>query len=150
MPFKISDPVVQEFTLPKTDLKYGVDDSDPTTVMIRQARQHEHAVRQDQWSKFERRYSNANPDEVKIIQELSFEAIKMLEAYMVLVGSNILAEDGETELFPSKKDGKGHLKLEMTKLQFEKAWGSLNSDVAEEIHQKILEVNPMWGGVSGE
>lgn len=149
MPFKLTDPVYQTFELERTDKNYGVGD-EPTTVTIRQARQHEHSRRQDQWSKFERRYSNLNPDEVKIVQELSFEAIKMLEAQMTLVESNILGADGESLLFQSKTGKDGHPKLDMTPKDFEVAWGSLPMDIAQEIHEKILEVNPMWAGQSGE
>ena len=150
MPFQISDPIYQEFELVQTDATYNPDGDVPTTVTIRQARQHEHANRMDQWSKFERKYSSMRPDEVKVVQELSYEAIKMLEARITLVESNILDENGKKELFPSKKDENGKAMLDMTAKEFDMAWGYLPPDVAAEIHRKILEVNPMWGGVSGE
>lgn len=149
MPFKLTDPLYQTFELERTDKNYG-NDGDPTTVTIRQARQHEHSRRQDQWNKFERRYSSLNPNEVSIVQELSFEAIKMLEAQMTLVESNILDESGEKLLFKTKKGKDGHPKLDMTPNDFEVAWGNLPMDVAQEIHEKILEVNPMWAGPAGE
>ncbi len=150
MPFQISDPIYRSFDLVQTDATYNPDTKTGTTVVIRQARQHEHANRMDQWGKFERKYSSMNPDEVKVVQELSYEAIKLLEASLCLVESNILAEDGEKLLFPSKKDEKGKSMLDMTTKEFEAAWGYLPPDVAKEIHKKIIEVNPMWGGASGE
>lgn len=150
MPFKISDPIYQTFELVQTDATYNPDADEPTTVTVRQARQHEHGLRMDQWNKYERKYSQLNPQEVSIIQELSYEAIKMLEARMSLVESNILAEDGKKLLFKSVKDETGHPKLDMTKSEFEEAWGSLPPDVAAEIHRKVLEVNPMWAGALGE
>ena len=150
MAFKITDPIFKSFDLEKTDLAYPSEDGKPTTVLIKQARQHEHATRQDQWNKFERRYSSADPDNISIIQELSFEAIKMLEARMVLAESNILDESGKKLLFPSKKDDQGHSILDMKAKEFEIAWGSLPTDVAQEIHDKIIELNPMWGSSLGE
>lgn len=149
MPFTLTDPLYQEFELERTDKNYD-NKGDATIVVIRQARQHEHARRQDQWNKFERRYSVVNPDEMSIIQELSFEAIKMMEAQMTLVDSNIIGPDGEKPLFKSKKGKDGHPVLDMTPKDFEVAWGSLPMDVAQEIHEKILEVNPMWASAAGE
>jgi len=149
MPFKITNPVHQTFELERTDKNYG-NDGEPTTVTIRQARQHQHALRQDQWNKFERRYSNMNPDEITITQELSFEGIKMLEAWMVIVDSNMLAEGGKKVLFPSKKGKNDQPVLAMKKEEFDEAWGALPTDVCAEIHEKILEVNPIWAGSRGE
>jgi hypothetical protein len=150
MPFQISDPIYQTFDLPQADATYNPDTDEATTVTIRQARQHEHANRMDQWGKFERKYSTLAPEEVKVIQELSYEAIKMLEARITLVESNILREDGKKELFPSKKNENGKPILDMTAKEFEEAWGYLPPDVATEIHKKIIEVNPQWGGARGE
>lgn len=150
MPFKISDPLYQEFELEKTDERYNPVGDDPTTVTIKQARQHEHARRMDQWNRFERKYSQMNPDEISIVQELSSEAIKTLEAWMTLVESNILKSDESGPLFPSKKGKNGHPELDMTRDEFEQAWGTLPPLVASEIHSKIIEVNPMWGGMRGE
>lgn len=150
MPFQIADPTYQTFHLERTDAIFNPGEEANTTVTIRQARQHEHSARQDQWARFERKYSQANPDMVSIVSQLSVEAIKMLEVYMVLIESNILAEDGEKELFPSKKDKEGHATLNMTKVQFESAWGKLPPSVASEIHEKVLEVNPMWDSTLGE
>lgn len=149
MPFKISDPVYQTFDLDKTDAAYNPDGDESTSVTIKQARQHEHATRMDHWNKFERRYSSMNPDQVSIVQELSIESIKMLEARMTLVECNIENEDGSL-LFPSKKGTNGHPQLDMDPKEFEEAWGSLPPLVADEIHEKIVEVNPMWGGARGE
>lgn len=149
MPFAITDPIYKEFELVKTDANYNPGSDVPTTVTVRQARQYQHAMRQDQWSKFERKYNQLNPDEVKITQELSFEAIKMLEVRMCLVESNILDPKGKP-LFKTKTPKGGKPELDMTRAEFEEAWGILPPDVATEIHNKVVELNPMWGGATGE
>jgi len=48
-------------------------------------------------------------------------------------------------LFNVRKDKKGNTYIDMTESEFNAAWAKLPVDVTEEIHDKVLEVNPLWG-----
>lgn len=148
MPLKLIAPLYKTMELERSDERYG-NDGEPTTVTIRQASQAEHEQRQDQFSRLERKFSDVAPDEVTVVQNIPMEVLKRLETYLTLVECNITDEDGK-ELFPSKKDRDGNPTLAMSKSQFDKAWGQLPPDVAEEIHEKVLEVNIVWSGRRGE
>lgn len=148
MPIKLIAPIYKTMTLERSDERYG-NDGEPTQVTIRQATQAQHELRQDQFSKLERKFSDINPDEVTVVQNIPMEVLKRLETYLTLVECNITDVDGK-DMFPSTKDGSGNPKLKMSKAQFDTAWGLLPPDVAEEIHEKVLEVNIVWSGRRGE
>jgi hypothetical protein len=129
--------------LEKSDARYGIE-GESTTVLIRQAAQHEHEVRQQVFATLERRFNDLAPDEMTLVQTANMEELKRLETWLTLCEANIMDDAGKP-LFPSKKTDKDHSRLAMTKQQFEEAWGKLPPDVADEIHNKVLEVNIMWG-----
>lgn len=150
MPLQLISPIYDVFILEAADKKYG-NTGDPTTVTIKQAREHEHLIRQRLYAKLERKWSSEdNPDEVRLIQEVSQADVWREEAYLTLVESNILDPEGNL-LFKSKK-GKNddHPHLAMDKQAFYQAWGMLFPDIALEITEKIHEVNPQWAGPLGE
>jgi hypothetical protein len=147
MPITLSAPIYKDFVLERTDERYG-NDGESTTVTIKQASQLEHERRQNLFSTLERKFSELKPEEVTLVQNIPMEELKRLETWLTLCDCNILDPDGKA-LFPSKQKS-GAPSLSMTKTQFGKAWGSLPPDVAEEIHEKVLEVNFMWRGRSGE
>jgi len=148
MPLKLIAPELKTFFLDLADQKYG-NDGEPTTVTVRQATQAQHRERQDLFATLERKFRDAEPGEVSLIQTLSFEALKELEVWLCLIECNLLDEDGKSLLFPSRKVG-SNTELAMNKNQFIRAWGRLFPDIAAEIHGKVLEVNPLWRGVEGE
>jgi hypothetical protein len=142
MPLQMTAPLYDTFDLERSDKQYDVDPTEPTQVTIKQARQHEHEARERQFSQIERKMNPNDDSSVSIVQNFAIEELRRLEVYLTLCECNILNEDGKP-LFPSIK-GKDHPKLKVTKDQFRKAWGTLPPDVAEEIHEKVLEVNPQW------
>jgi hypothetical protein len=148
MPLKLTAPIYKIFTLDDADEKYG-NMEDPTTVTVKQASQGEHEQRQSLFATLEQRWNQLEPDEVSLVQKISMEEVKKLEVFLSLCESNFENEDGEP-LFPSKNDKFGNPVLAMNKQQFIKAWDKLLPDVAREIHQKVLEVNPIWQRQSGE
>jgi hypothetical protein len=148
MPIQLIAPIYETMTLDRSDERYG-NDGEPTEVTIRQASQHEHERRQDLFSKLERKYSDLSPDEVTVVQNIPMEELKRLETFLTLCDCNLLDENGDP-LFPSKRDRNGHPRMSLSKTQFDLAWGKLPPDVAEEIHEKVLEVNLIWRGRSGE
>lgn len=148
MPLKLTTPIYKSFTLDRSDARYG-NDGEATIITVKQAAQHEHERRQQLFATLERRYSDLSPDQMTLVQTISMEEIKRMEVWLTLCESNIEDEDGK-DLFPSKKAKNGHPQLALTQGQFVEAWGKLPPDVAEEIHEKVLEVNFIWSGASGE
>lgn len=148
MPLQLAAPLYKTFELPKTDAKYNVD-GEPTTIVIRQARQGQHEIRQQIFATLERKYSSEQPNQVSIVSNWSSEELRTTEVWLTLCGSNIRAENGEL-LFNSEPDVDGNPKLAMSKQAFLNAWGKLQPDVCDEIHEKVLEVNLAWRGPEGE
>ena len=146
MPLTLSDPIYEELPLEATDKRYENTD-EPTIVTIKKAAQHEHERRQDFFKRMERRYTPSDDGddddmEVTLIQDLSQEALKKLEVRLTMVGCNIL-DAKKKPLFKFSTKG-GHPEMNMHPVKFAAAWGMLPPDVAEEIHEKVLEVNLQW------
>lgn len=145
MPIKLSTPIIKTFVLEETDRKYGAEGAEPTTVTIRQATQAQHEHRQQLFATMERRWNSLAPEETTLIQTANTEELKRLEARLTLVECNITGPDGKKPLFASKKGRDGLPEFSGDQADFDEAWGMLPPDVASEIHQKVLEVNEMWG-----
>lgn len=143
MPLKLAAPLYKTYRLEETDKKYG-DDGEPTTIMVKQATQKEHEERMQLFSILKREYEEGKPETMTLVQVLSMEELKRLEVRLTLVACNILDEKGNA-LFQFRAGD--HPRLDMTPTQFNAAWGMLPPDVANEIHQKVLEVNVMWTGM---
>jgi hypothetical protein len=61
---------------------------------------------------------------------------------------NIIGED-DKPLFKFAKDGKGRSYLEDVSA-FQLAWDSLPTEICQEIHDKVLILNPSWNQNLGE
>lgn len=146
MPIQLTSPIVKTFILEEADAKYG-NDGEPTTVTVKQATQAEHRQRQDLFATLERKFRDDTPNEVSLIQTLSFEALKELEVQLCLVGCNLLDDDGTSLLFPTDEKRQ---RVSLRTDQFTRNWGKLFPDIASEIHAKVLQVNPLWRGLEGE
>jgi hypothetical protein len=147
MPIKLIAPQYETFVLERSDDLYDNKD-EPTTVTVKQAAQGEHEQRQSLFAKLEQRWNQLSPDEVSLVQTISMEEVKKLEVYLTLADSNIVGFD-DKPLFPSKtKDG--NPSLAMSKTQFANAWAKLLPETAQEIHEKVLELNPLWQRQVGE
>jgi len=147
MPLKLIAPIVDTKFLTLADEKYG-NTSEPSYVVIRQARQKEVMERQSLFNRLEQLFSRSDPGEVTLVQNISMEELRRKEVQLTLIESNITDEDGKL-LFPSKQDGP-EKRLALDSREFFEAWGSLPPDIADEIHSKVLEVNPLWAGPLGE
>lgn len=148
MPIQVSAPVIKTFVLEKADKKYG-SEGDPTTVTIKQATQGQHEHRQQIFATLERRYSNVRPELTTLVQTANMEELKRLETYLTLVDCNMTADNGKKAMFPSRKGRDGLPELAMDKAQFDEAWGKLPTDIASEIHEKVIELNVQWGFQGG-
>lgn len=133
MPARLSPPTEETFDLPKTD-EHLKNDGDPTTVTIRQASQGQHDQRSTLWAKFDKKFSlDEGMDQVTISQEVSPADVRREEVYLTMVDCNLLGPDGKPLFeFPLTRD------------KFKRAWVQLPPIVAEEIHEKVLSVNPTW------
>ena len=149
MPIKLSTPIVKTFILENTDRKYGTGEDAPTTVTIRQATQAQHEYRQQLFATLERRYDDLAPERTTLVQTANVEELKRLETYLTLVDCNVTRDDGKKPLFLSKKGRDGLPELSMDRPSFDDAWGLLPPDVASEIHEKVVELNVMWGPRGG-
>jgi hypothetical protein len=148
MPLKLTAPIYENYYLERSDELYKNED-EPTTVTIKQAAQGEHEQRQSLFSRLEQKWNQLSPEEVSLVQTISMEEVKKLEVYLTLVDCNILDYD-DNPLFPSKKDKEGNLSLSMSKAKFASAWAKLLPETAKEIHEKVLELNPLWRREAGE
>lgn len=148
MPIKLAAPLYETYTLDESDKRYG-DPEDPTTITVKQASQGDHELRQSMFSTLEQKWKQLEPDEVTLVQRISMEELKKLEVYLTLCDSNM--EDGDgNPLFPSKNDKDGNPRLAMSKSKFMETWSLLNPFVANEIHKKVLKLNPLWTGQPAE
>jgi hypothetical protein len=148
MPLKLTAPLYETFTLEKSDKRYG-DPDDPTMVTIRQASQGDHEIRQSMFSTLEQKWKQLEPDEVTLVQRISMEELKKLEVYLCLVESN-MTDEKDKLLFPSKDGADGNQRLALSKSKFMETWSLLNPFVANEIHEKVLKLNPLWSGNPSE
>jgi Mn-containing catalase len=148
MPIKLIAPIYSTFTLDKSDAVYAKEGDEPTTVTIKQARQGEAELRANYFAKLERKWNDDTPGEVTLIQNIGYEELKRLEVWLTMVECNLEDENGKA-MFPSKQIA-GHPVLAMSKSQFYDTWSKLPSDIADEIHGKVLEVNQLWVGALGE
>ena len=134
MPLQMKSPLVKESHLEKSDAELGVTDG-ATMVTIRQATQGGHELRNDLFAEFKREYDG---NSIRVVQRISFDDIRRREVFLTLSACNIMDENGKNPLFTFEN---GLLKNEAV---FSKAWGKLPPIVANEIHEKVLEMNPLW------
>ena len=146
MPLRLSAPIIKDFILEFTDKKYGTGD-EMTKVTIKQASQMDNE-RRSQVLANNTRIINNDPSQFKMKSDWSFEELKRMETRLTLVGCNIENAEGKS-LFKFKTDN-GVPALDMSDRDFERAFGALPPDVANEIHNKVLEVNYDWSNPLAE
>lgn len=149
MPLKISLPIEKDFTLDRSDLAYG-NDGEPTRVTVAQATQKQNEKRSHIYSEVTN-VINRDPEdlvpELQLRQHWSLEELKRVETFLTLRSCNILDPDGNP-LFRFKMTNNKQ-EIDMNNHEFAEAWGRLPGDIAQEIHEKVLEVNPLWDGPLG-
>lgn len=134
MPLTVSKPVKKEFHLAKTDERFGITDG-ATMITVRQAAQGDHELRNDLTAEFKREYDGTT---IRVVQRISFDDIRRREVFLTLCACNIMAPGGKKPLFHFEN---GRLQDEVA---FRSAWSQLDPYVADEIHEKVLEVNELW------
>lgn len=142
MPLRLSAPLIKDFILVETDKKYGTGD-ESTKVTIKQASQVDNERRSQVLAKTVRIIDNqTDVNRFKLQSEWSMAELMRIEARLTMVGCNIEDEEGKP-LFRFKTDN-GLPVLDMNDREFERAWGKLPGEVAQEIYSKVLEVNFDW------
>jgi len=144
MPLQMKVPTEKDYTLSRSDKLFGVPESEPTRITIRQGKQRAHERRAALFSQIVREMSkNESDDIVRLIQRFSFEELKRIEVYLTLVACNILDEDNRL-LFKFNSHGI------ISEDDFNAAWGQLDPSVAQEIHECVLDLNVDWRPTLGE
>ena len=145
MPLKLVSPVESIFVLEISDEHFKTE-GDPTKVTIRQATQGGQEKRSFIYSEVTN-IINQNSQfaaEMQLRQRWSLEELKRMEVFLTLVQCNISDVDG-TDLFRFKLKGDKQV-LDMNENEFKRAFSKLDPIIAAEIHAKVMEVNPEWGG----
>lgn len=134
---KIPRPIEQEFPLDRWD----PDDK----VVIRQATQAAHERRSMLFAEVTRVYRDAAAAGVQEIkQSISPQEVRRIEVQLTLQACTLRDEDDKS-LFRFRTTETGRQVLDMTEAEFAEAWGRLPPEVAAEIHEKVIAINPMWG-----
>lgn len=145
MPAQLKPALEETFNLTETDKlleNTNVTDS-PTTVTVIQVAQGAHDKRMKLWEEFKR---SVNADgTVEITQRISPAEVRSLEVFLAMKACNL-------ENAPIKEGDKPTpvFVFPLNQKAYEKAWASLPPAVADEIHSKVLEINPLWAGEAGE
>jgi len=144
MPIQMKVPMVKDYTLVKSDRARDIPEPESTRISVRQGRQEAHERRAALFSQVIREMSrNESEDVVRLIQRFSFEELKRIEVFLTLTACNILDENGR-DLF--KFNSQGHI----AESDFNAAWGVLDPDIAQEIHECVLDLNVDWRFPAGE
>jgi hypothetical protein len=142
MPARLITPLLKEFILEKTDILLN-NEGEPTKVTIRQATQAQHTLRADKYANLVQEINKGEPDVNRYITRFSQFELMRTETYLTMVGCNLLDPDGDP-VFKFKQNKNGQMILAMNESEFNDAWGMLPEDVAEEIWEKVREVNIRW------
>lgn len=146
MPFSIPDAVMKEFRLDKTDKRMGVPKAEATMVTVKQATVGDNARRADLFSEYtqEIKHNDDAPD--RLIFRFPLYQLMAKEVFLTLVGCNItIGAKGEEKPLFNFGNGPNGPFLDMKENEFNTAWGAITDDnIAIEIHEKVLEMNPHW------
>jgi hypothetical protein len=145
MPIRLDVPLEKEYVLELSDKTFGIAESEPTRITIRQATQGEHERRAALFSQVIREMArdSSQEDVVRLIQRFSFEELKRIEVQLTMKACNIIASDGKL-LFKYNADGR------IDEHKFKDAWDCLPPSVANEIHDCVLDLNIDWQPSLGE
>ncbi len=150
MPYQFKIPTIAEFHLEDTDERLGIKDKKEfTKIWVRECTQGDNEQRNALFAEFRREFetrtdpiSNEKVETNAIVQNISMDDINKLEVYLTLTDANLLDETPEgEEPKPFFKFKNGRL---TSRKDFDVSWAKLPPFIANEIHQKVLEKNPVW------
>jgi len=117
-------------------------------VVIRQARVGDNLRRGEYFAEVTQIYDDAFMGPMQVKQSRNAHEIRRFEVFATLVGCNLQDEDGE-DLFRFGNNDQGAF-LDMTEPAFNNVWDLLPMNVAELVHDRVLEVNVLWDPTSGD
>lgn len=134
-----SKPVVEDF-------KIVADPEGEARVTIRQATTGDHLRRADLFADTSRVWNDDEYGQVELKQKWNRLEQHRMEAWLTITSlTGIIDEDTGKEIFPTRQHPKTGVEyLAMSKQEFFDAWDRLPTDLTDEIHGYILEVNPQW------
>jgi hypothetical protein len=147
MPLVLIKGIPESFKLEKAD------PSGDTFVMIKPATVAEQAARDDLNARATRTIRSSSPDAIEVKSEWTFSQRQALEVFLTMVDCNVMVQESDAEgkpsgdakaLFKTGRNTRGEAYLDMNRIQFTEAWGKLPTEVADEIHSKVLKKNPQW------
>lgn len=143
MPYKIPETIIKEMRLTKLDKAQGIKKEEATTVSVKTAAVRENSLRASLFEEYTQEISQDGPE--RLIFKLPLYQLMAKETFLTLVGCNITVGKGDDvrPLFTFGQGSNGPF-LDMREPEFNAAWGRLDDDVAAEIHEKVLEMNPHW------
>jgi len=142
MPKSISTPLQK--TVPLTKF----DESGDTHVIVRQARQSEVEYVASASMGYTRQITDPETGaQISVRYPASRQEIMRRRVEAVLCGCNILDTNGQPLFrFADLPDGRRAVSME-TAPTFAEQWGKLEPELAREIYEAVLQVNPMWSNL---
>jgi len=132
-------PLVKDFEL---DYRSDIDPDARATVSIRQASTGEQLRIAGLFSEQTQIWDDAEIGTVQLKRKWNPHELHRFRAYLTMAGCDIEDDDGDP-LFKFRNTKSG-AELAMSQAQFNAAWDALPPELTQEIHQKVLEVNPQW------
>lgn len=140
MSLKVVPSVKKLFVLERSDKELG-NEGEPTTIEVKTASQGAVETRNRVFQAYQRVLDvDGN---ITVNQNFTYDDVRRKQVFLTLTACNIQNSNGDP-LFHFEN---GVLKSED---EFIKAWNLLDPIVAEEIHEKVLEQNPIWDPTRGE
>jgi hypothetical protein len=139
MPKAISVPVEKVFKLEK------FDPTGETTVTIRQATQSSQEQMAEMFSEVTRRMKDET-GVMEVTTKVSSAEVMRRAAWLTMVECNVMNAENTAPLFKFNRAPNGRMYIGMSEAEFSlQAWGELPVELADEIYDKVLELNPQWG-----
>jgi hypothetical protein len=134
MPIKLKSPLEKEFPLEKSDAELGTTDG-ASLVTIRQATEGDYILVRDLTSEYKRSWDGKS---IVSIQRISYDDIRKKQVYLTMSSCNIMDENGKDPLFKFSN------KRLSSETEFNASWYKLPPVIADEIHEFVLQMNPLW------
>lgn len=142
MPIKLKPPLIKDEFLEKSDKHFGIEPPEPpTTIKIRQAAQGEEESRNSLFNLTQKKYESDGT--ISFYTKLGMEDVWKEEVFQCLMDCNIL-DDAGNKLFKFDKNGRL-----TSREEFYVSWSKLDPFIADEIIEKIHDLNAQWGPQGG-
>lgn len=125
------------------DFKLESDPDGEAVITVRQSSTGDTIRRAELFSETTRIIDDDQLGQVQLKQKWNIHEQRRFEAFLTLVQVNGIEDEDGNPVFKTR-DTKDGPRLAMNERSFNEAWGLLPDEVAIEIHNLVLEVNPHW------